>query len=250
VELYFFWLQKEFGGQSLEIGLMETLKLGDTLIRIEYKRIKNLRMTIYPPDGKVCISAPINVSQDVIRNFAASKSQWIEKYRIKYRSLPHAANSFQNREIHYVWGAAHELELIERKGHPKITLSNGRMLMSVPPRSTRAKKQELLNKWYRTILRETAPAVIRKWEAVIGVTVKELYARKMKSHWGSCNYKNRTIRLNTELAKKSPECLEYVTVHEMIHMLEPHHNPAFYRLMNTYLPSWKTIRKKMNKGEV
>jgi predicted metal-dependent hydrolase len=229
---------------------METFKLGDILVKIEYKRIKNLRMTVYPPDGKVYISAPINTPKDVIQNFASSKSRWIEKHRIKYRNLPQTANSFRNREIYYVWGTAFELELIKRKGHPKIMLSNGRMLMSIPPRSTKAKKEALLNKWYRNLLRETAPVIIKKWEAAIGVTVKGLYLRKMKSHWGSCNYKNQTIRLNTELAKKSPECLEYVTVHEMIHMLEPHHDPAFYRLMNAYLPSWKTIRKKMNSGEL
>jgi predicted metal-dependent hydrolase len=122
--------------------------------------------------------------------------------------------------------------------------------MSIRPNTTKAKKQVLLDNWYHNVLGEVAPAIIKKWEQVIGITVKKLYLRKMKSHWGSCNYGKQTIRLNTELVKKPIECLEYVTVHEMLHMLEPHHNQAFYRLMNTYLPSWKIIRKKMNSGEI
>jgi predicted metal-dependent hydrolase len=228
----------------------ETFKLGDIFIKIEYKRINKLRLTVSPPDGNVHISAPINTPKDVIRNFAISKSQWIEKHRIKYRSLPHAVNTFRNREIYYVWGRAYELELIERKGQPKVVFSDGQLIMSIRSNTTKAKKQVLLDNWYHNVLREAAPVIIKKWEPVIGITVKKLYLRKMKSHWGSCNYGKQTIRLNTELAKKPIECLEYVTVHEMLHMLEPHHNRAFYRLMNTYLPSWKIIRKKMNSGEI
>jgi predicted metal-dependent hydrolase len=228
----------------------ETFKLGDILIKIEYKHIKNLRLTVSPPDGKVHVSAPINTPKDAIRNFAASKSQWIEKHRIKYRNLPHAANTFLNREIYYVWGRAYELELIERRGHPKIVLSDSQLIMSIRPDTTKTKKQALLDNWYRNMLKEAAPVIIKKWEQIIGIIVKKLYLRKMKSHWGSCNYGKQTIRLNTELVKKPFECLEYVTVHEMLHMLEPHHDQAFYRLMNTYLPSWKTIRKKMNSGEI
>lgn len=228
----------------------ETFKLGDIFIKIEYKHINSLRLTISPPDGKVHVSAPVNTPKDVIRKFAISKSQWIEKHRIKYRNLPHAVNTFRNREIYYVWGRAYELELIERKGQPKVILSGSQLIMSIRPNTTKAKKQALLDDWYHNVLREAAPVIIKKWEQVIGITVKKLYLRKMKSHWGSCNYGKQTIRLNTELVKKPIECLEYVIVHEMLHILEPHHNQAFYRLMNTCLPSWKIIRKKMNSGEI
>jgi predicted metal-dependent hydrolase len=207
-------------------------------------------MTVYPPDGKVRISAPVNTPKETIRNFAALKSQWIEKHRTKYRSQPHAANNFKNHEPHYIWGRMYELEVIERNGRQKIQLENGRLLMFIHPLTTKAKKQALLDRCYRDLLRETAPLIIKKWEPIIGTAVKGLYLRKMKSHWGSCNCKKQTIRLNTELAKKPPEFLEYVIVHEMLHIFEPHHNQAFYRLMNTYLPSWKAIRKKMNTGEI
>jgi predicted metal-dependent hydrolase len=224
--------------------------LGDIPISVEYKRIKNLRMTVYPPDGRVCISAPVNTPQDVIRNFAASKITWIEKHRTRYRRLPRVPNSFLDDEVHYVWGVAYRLALTEREGKPKITLSGETMRMSVRPCSTVADRQALLDKFYRNMTGKAAPLVIKKWEPVIGVTVKKLYLRKMKTHWGSCNHEKQTIRLNTELARKMPECLEFVVVHEMIHLLEPRHNKAFYRLMNTYVPSWKIIRKKMNSGEI
>ena len=150
----------------------------------------------------------------------------------------------------YIWGAAHELELIERAGNSKIIITDTRMTMYVRPGSTKAKRQEYLDKWYRRILKEAALAIVEKWEGRIGVEVKKIYVRKMKSHWGSCNYGKQTMRLNSELAKRKIECLEYVIVHEMLHIIESGHNRNFYRLLNKYIPGWKDIRKKMNRGDL
>jgi predicted metal-dependent hydrolase len=232
------------------VKVAEQITLGDIRIEVEYRRIKNIRLTVYPPEGRVHISAPLSTNPEFIRNFAASKLQWIEKHRTQYRNRSRTDGNFRNQAIQYVWGTAFELELFERKGHPKIVIEGGRMRMYVRPDSTRAKKQELLDKWYRRILRETVPGLIKKWEPLIGVTVTGFYVRKMKSHWGSCNYNRQTLRLNSELAKRSPECLEYVIVHEMTHMIEPTHNRNFYRLMNAFMPTWRAIRKKMNTGEL
>jgi predicted metal-dependent hydrolase len=227
-----------------------TFKLGNIPVTVEYKNIKTLRMTIYPPDGKVSISAPKTAAWEFIQSFAASKKTWIEKHQEKFRRNHKAKNSFQEHEIHHVWGLAYKLEHVERRGHPKIVLDDGVLRLHTQPGATKEQKQKTLDKWYRELLRKAAPRFIQKWEPLIGVTVKGIFLRKMKSHWGSCNYQKQTIRLNTELAKKPPECLEYVLVHEMIHILEPSHNRNFYRLMNKYLPSWKLIRKKMNTGEI
>jgi predicted metal-dependent hydrolase len=117
--------------------------------------------------------------------------------------------------------------------------------MFVRPGSTKTQKQEFLDRWYRRILKEDAPGIIKKWEGRIGVEVKKLYVRKMKSHWGSCNCEKQTMRLNSELAKRKSECLEYVIVHEMLHIIEKGHNKNFYRLLNHYLPNWKIMRKEM-----
>ena len=148
----------------------------------------------------------------------------------------------------YVWGEAYELKIIERKGNPKFIMESGCLKMYVRPDSTRAKRQEYMDKWYSRILREAALEVIAKWEKITGITVEKLYVRKMKTHWGSCNFTRHTLRLNSELAKKNPEYLEYVVVHEMIHIIEKGHNQKFYGLLARYMPEWKTIRKKMNSG--
>jgi predicted metal-dependent hydrolase len=224
--------------------------LDDIPITIEYKNIKTLRMTIYPPDGKVCISAPKNVTWEFIHAFAVSKIPWIEKHREKFRRNVRVKNRFQDHEIHYVWGSAYKLELFERRGHPKVILTENILRLCTRPATSKEEKQRILDNWYRRLIQDVVPRLIQKWEPLIGVTVKKVFLRKMKSHWGSCNYQNQTIRLNTELAKKPPECLEYVIAHEMIHIVEPSHNRNFYELMNKHLPAWKLIRKKMNAGEI
>jgi predicted metal-dependent hydrolase len=230
--------------------MTERLTLGEIQIEVEYKRIKNLRLTIYPPEGKVRLSAPLNASPETIRNFAASKLRWIEKHRTRYRGRIRYGIAVRDQGIQHLWGNPLTLELIERRGHPRILVEDGRMKMYVRPGSTAEKKQERLDKWYRRLLQETAPKLIQKWEPLAGVELKGLYLRKMKSHWGSCNYRRQTIRLNTELVKRDPQCLEYVIVHELIHLIEPSHNRNFYRLINSLMPGWKDIRKKMNTGEL
>ena len=205
------------------------------------------------PDGRVRIAAPVGTAPELIRKFAASKIKWIEKQRGKFQnhsasSNPGTTGSLRNHSTVYVWGIPYELELIEHGGNSKIVLDGEYMRMYIRPLSPKAKKQELLDRWYRRSLKEAAAPVIKKWEAVIGVEVKKLYVRKMRAHWGSCNFQRQTLRLNSELAKRNPECLEYVIVHEMLHIIEKGHNQRFYRFLNQYIPEWKDIRKRMNAG--
>ena len=217
-------------------------------IEVEFKNIKNLRITIYPPDGKIKITAPPGTTQEYIKKFAGTKIGWIKKHRERFLNHSKITGTLRQHSTVYVWGKAHVLELTERRGNPKIIIEGECMRMYVRPDSTKAKREELLDRWYRRILKETAPAIIEKWENILGVTVNKLYARKMKSHWGSCNCDRQTLRLNSELVKRSPECLEYVIVHEMLHITEKSHNRKFYHLLEKYIPSWKTIRKNMNTG--
>ncbi|MDR2095103.1 MAG: M48 family metallopeptidase [Treponema sp.] len=230
--------------------MTELLVLGDISVEVEYKPVKNLHMTVYPPDGRVHISAPRDTSREYIRNFVISKLRWIEKHRTLFRGRNRQGNHLLNEGICHVWGIAHKVKLIERRGPPKILLNGGALYMYIRPDTPQEKRLALLDKWYRGILRTSAPALIKKWEPLIGVEIRGLYVRKMKSHWGSCNYDRQTIRLNTELVKNPPEFLEYVIVHEMIHIIEPSHNQNFYRLMNKFLPSWRITRKKMNAGKL
>lgn len=227
-----------------------TFTLTGIPFEVEYKNVKTLRLTVYPPDGRVRIAAPIGTAHEYIGKFAASKIGWIGKHREKYLNHSKLSGNLKNHATVYVWGEALELVLTERSGNPKIAIDKGCMKMFVRPNSTKAKKQEFLDKWYRTVLKETAPGIIKKWEIRMGLEVQKLYVRKMKSHWGSCNCEKQTLRLNSELVKRNPECLEYVIVHEMLHIIEKGHNRNFYRLLNEYMPEWKVIRKKMNKGEM
>jgi predicted metal-dependent hydrolase len=232
--------------------------LADIPINVAYKNVKSLRMTVYPPDGRVCISAPPDASRETIRQFAASKMQWLRKHRGKFR---HKAGEGElhpkqgrdrprNSAVHLVWGDACTLELVEKPGRSKITLEEQNIRLQVPPNTGAGDTERILDRWYHRLMREASPALIRKWEPVIGVRVDKIYYRKMKSRWGTCNFRRRTIRLNTELAKKPPACLEYVIVHELLHIIEPAHNRRFYQLMGRLIPAWKTIRKKMNAGEL
>jgi len=225
---------------------MQYFKIGNILFNIEYKRIKVLRITVYPPDGRVCIFAPINTADDAIRNFAASKVQWIEKHREKFRRNVKAKNQLKNSEIHFVWGIPHSLQIIEKAGRAKVSPDDGILTLQIPPGTRKAKKQEILDKWYRRLVVQAAPPLVKKWEKALGFGIKKIFYRKMKTHWGSCNSQKKTIRLNTELAKKEPVCLEYVVVHEMLHVIESRHDKNFYRLMDRYIPNWKIIRRNMN----
>jgi predicted metal-dependent hydrolase len=243
-----------FGGRTAhtadsERARMNSIRIGAALAHIEYKRIKVLRMTVYPPDGRVCISAPLRATDESIRRFAESKIQWIEKHREKFRRSA-AKNTLKNNEIHFVWGTAHNLEITEKPGRPKIVQEGTILKMQVPPGTPKAKKQQIIDKWYHRLIQEAAPPLVRKWEKITGIGVTQIFYRKMKTHWGSCNSEKHTIRLNTELAKKPLICLEYVIVHEMLHVIETHHNQNYYRLLDRYFPAWKTIRRQMNKGEI
>ena len=222
------------------------LQIGTHSIEVEPRRIKTMRLTVYP-DGKIKAAVPLNTSSGEIEKFILSKISWIEKHQTKFQSrIPSTGKSFKPGEIHFVWGIPCSLEIIERRGHPKIIAENGKLIMSIRPGTDKQKKVALLDKYYRGLMEEAVPRFVEKWERPIGVKIEKIFYRKMKSHWGSCNYTRRTLRFNTELAKKSPECLEYVIVHEMIHIHEPSHNKHFYEMMSAFYPGWKNIRKKMN----
>jgi predicted metal-dependent hydrolase len=226
--------------------MTEFLQVGNQKIEITYKPIKNLRLTVYPPDGQVKVAAPQDMAVDFIRHFAVSKMAWIEKQQNRYRLLAAVRVDADPEGPQLIWGIPHRLVVTEKRGTPKVAVENGVMTLYVRPGSDREKLQAMLDTWRLKVLKETAPRIIEKWEAAIGVKTAAFYVRKMKSHWGSCNCARRTIRLNSELVKRNPECLEYVIVHELIHLIEPAHNRNFYRLMNKYMPAWKTIRRQMN----
>ena len=225
------------------------IKLGDIAVDVVLKDIKNVHLSVRSPAGSVRISAPKRMSLAAIRVFAFSKLDWIKRQRAKLREQERETPlHYVDRESHLVWGKRYSLEVLERNEPPSIELKQGRMLLRVRPGADEQKRHALVEHWYRGQIREATVPLLTKWQPLMGVKIDRLYVRRMKTRWGSCNYNAHTIRLNTELARRSPECLEYVVVHELAHLLEPTHNANFVALMDRFLPNWNVQREVLTGG--
>ncbi len=224
------------------------LKLGGIVATITLKDIKNVHLSVHPPTGRVSISAPSRMSLDTIRVFAVSKLAWIKQQQKRLQSQEREApREYLDRESHYVWGSRYLLKVIEKEAAPSVNLKHRRMLLSVRPGSAYQIKQTVIDAWYRTMLKAEMPALLAKWEPRLGVKVRHVFVQQMKTRWGSCNPHLKSIRLNTELAKKPVAYLEYIVVHEMMHLLEPTHSEQFVRLMDQHMPKWRFYRDELNR---
>lgn len=223
------------------------IKLGDIAVDVVLKDIKNVHLSVYPPTGRVRISAPKRMSMETIRVFAVSKIDWIKRQQQKLREQERETpRDYLERESHYLWGQRYLLEVVECDEPPSIELKHRRMVLRVRPGTDGVRRQALVEEWYRNQIKSAVPPLLKHWQPRVGVKVKRFFVRRMKTKWGSCNHTARTIRLNTELAKKPPECLEYIVVHELVHLLEPTHNPRFLELMDRFMPNWKYHRQTLN----
>jgi predicted metal-dependent hydrolase len=223
------------------------IELGDIAVEVVKKNIKNVHLSVYPPAGKVRISAPLRMNLETIRVFAISKLGWIKQQQKKLRGQQRETpREYLDRESHHVWGKRYLIQSIESNAAPAVELKHSRMLLRIRPDTGQDKKQAILDEWYRGQLKQAVPSLIAKWEPLLGVKVNRLFVQKMKTKWGSCNTVSRNIRLNTELAKKPPECLEYVLVHEMVHLIVRRHDDRFTSLMDRYLPNWRFVRQALN----
>ena len=229
--------------------MVSQIKLGEITVDVILKDIKNVHLSVYPPTGRVRISAPIGMSLDTIRVFAISKLDWIKKQQTKLKEQERETpRDFVDRESHYVWGKRYLLTVTERNEAPSIELKHNRMVLQVRPGTDKVKRRALVDGWYRGQLKKALPPLLAQWQPLLGVAVEKFFVRRMKTKWGSCNYRAHTIRLNTELAKRPPECLEYIVVHELMHLLEPTHNARFVELMDRHMPHWRTQRDELNRA--
>lgn len=227
---------------------MDTIQLGELVIDVELKDIKNIHLSVYPPNGKVRIAAPERMDLDTIRVFAISKLKWIRKQQEAFRKQERETpREYLTRESHYFLGERYLLKVIEQDTSPKIVLKRKEIQMYVRPETTQEKKQELLDEWYRSELKRIVPPMIESWEKTIGVSASEFGIKKMKTKWGTCNHDARRIWLNLELAKKPVECIEYIVVHELLHLIEPSHNQRFLALLDNFMPKWKFHREELNR---
>lgn len=222
--------------------------LGDIAVDVVQKDIKNVHLSVYPPAGRVRISAPLRMSLDTIRVFAISKLTWIRQQQQKLREQERETpREYLQRESHYLWGKRYLLSIVEQESAPGVERKHSQLILRVRPGQDRDQREEVLDAWYRQQLKTAVPPLIAKWEPILGVSLQKFFVQRMKTKWGSCNPAAKTIRLNTDLAKKPRECLEYLVVHELVHLLEPTHNARFLALMDRYLPNWKHCRQALNR---
>jgi len=228
---------------------MDQITIGHITVDIVRKDIKNMHLAVYPPTGRVRIAVPLRVNDEAIRLFTISKLGWIKKQQRKFEHQERIPpREFKERESHYFQGRRYLLRIKETKDAGWIDLKGKTYLdLYAKPESSREYKRQVLNEWYRRELKKLLPEMIAHWEKKIGVRVDFWGIKLMKTKWGSCNTEEKRIWLNLELAKKPVECLEYVLVHEMVHLLERYHNDRFYSLMDRFLPNWKKLKDELNR---
>ena len=226
---------------------MEVVSVGDLTVDVIWKDIKNLHLSVHPPTGRIRIASPRALSLDAVRAFAISRLAWIRKNQRKLVAQPREpARDYVDRESHYVWGERVLLHLVHQDGPPSVRLSHRSLVVHVPAQMSRDDRQCFIEAWYRESLKQAAAPVITRWENQLGVKAQRLFVQRMKTKWGSCHPDSGNIRLNTDLAKKPPECLDYVVLHELAHLRERTHTDAFYQLLDSHLPQWRVIRHLLN----
>ena len=216
-------------------------------VDVVYKDIKNLHIAVYPPMGRVRVAAPDRLDDDQVRLAVVSRLPWIKRQRDQLQAAQRQTiREMVTGESHYVWGSRLRLKVIERPGRTHAEIDGDRLLLYAPAGTTPEQRREVLDRWYRDQLRQAIPELVEKWERKMRVSVPKWSIRRMKTKWGSCNRETGHIWFNVELAKKQPECLEYLAVHEMAHLVERSHGPRFTKLMDQHLPDWRARRDSLN----
>ena len=217
-------------------------------VEVVRKAIKNLHLAVYPPEGRVRVAVPLHVTDENVRLAVITKLGWIKKQQTNFKDQPRQSQrEMVSGESHYFMGRRYLLDVVQRHGRHDIAIENNtRMTLYVQPGTSERNKEKVLLEWYRRQLKILIPDLVAKWEPVIGVQVRQWSIKKMKTRWGACNIAAKRIWLNLELAKKPPECLAYILVHEMVHLLERHHNDRFKMLMDQFMPQWRLYREALN----
>lgn len=225
----------------------KTIQVKDIQIEIHRKNIKNIYLRVLPPDGQVRVSAPKSVPDDYIRNFVLKKYNWIKKHVSSFQEYNlKRVKEYVSGESHYFKGKKYKLKIIY-SDKPMIEIKNDYIYFYVPSHYTCEQRQNYYEKWLKKELKKELEILVPKWEKIIGVKANEIRIRKMKTKWGTCNILKKRIWFNLELIKKPRNQLEYVVVHELVHLIEKNHNKRFKEIMSKYLPDWKIYRKELNK---
>lgn len=226
---------------------MIDLTVGGIEITAEKKNIKNMYIRIVPPNGKVRITAPMSATEDAIRMFAVSRIAWIKKQRQKFADQPRQTErKYVTGESHYLWGRRYRLDTVYSNIRNNVSVSGQRIVLQVRRDSTPQQRANVMDNWYREILKNAIPPVLEKCERLVGVKASEWQVKNMRTKWGTCNISKKRIWLNLQLAKKTPECLEYVIIHELVHLLEKSHNDIFKAYMDQFYHNWRLVKVNLN----
>jgi predicted metal-dependent hydrolase len=226
------------------------ITISDIVIDVERKRINNLRLSVHPPDGRVQISAPLFYNEESLKTFIRSKLLWIKKHKDKYLNngnniqLPY---EYVSGEKHYYLGDEYILSVVNHNKSPRIELHEKSIGLFIKTGNTKLKRKRILDEWYRKQLKDTALTLISKWEKILGVSINEFGIKNMKTRWGSCNIRAKRIWLNLELAKMPLHCVEFIIVHELVHLLERNHNARFKSYMDRFIPQWRSYKKELSR---
>mgnify|MGYP000867468701 FL=1 len=227
--------------------MTEAVRLGDILIAVTSKAVKNVHLSVHPPEGRVTMTTPLGTRPEVARAYAISKIGWIREQQVRLRKQERESpRQFVERESHYLWGRRYLMTVVEKDSKPAVSVGHKRITLSVRPGMDRAGRATIIHEWHKSLLHAHLPSLIREWESKLGVHVVAYFLQRMKTKWGSCNYNAGHIRLNTELAKKPKDLVEYVVVHEMVHLLEPTHSERFVSILTKHYPTWREARAELN----
>lgn len=227
--------------------MIKSIRLGDVLILVTRKDVKNVHLSVHPPNGRVTLTAPAATRPEVARAYAISKLGWIKAQReVLVAQARETPRRFVERESQQLWGRRHLLSVNYQDCKPFVSLDHKRIKLTMRPGSDTRQRAEVMHAWHKSLLHQFVPLLIRKWEPKLDVSVSRYFVQKMKTKWGSCNPAAGHIRLNTELVKKPRDLLEYVVVHEMVHLLVPTHSDHFVAILAEHWPQWRESRQELN----
>ena len=227
--------------------MVEQITLGDLTVDVVFKDIKNVHLSVYPPTGRVRVSAPKRMKLETIRAFASTKISWIKRHQGKQTAQERETpREYIERESHYLWGRRYLMRIQESQSDFGLSVDHKRMTFKVQSEWDGKKRQEIMEQWYREQAKRKALLLVQKWEPLLDVNVNKLFVQRMRTKWGSANPIRRNIRLNTELARKPIDCLDYIVLHEMAHFLVPNHGERFLKIINEHMPHWKSVRDQLN----
>ena len=227
--------------------MSKRIVLGEVQIETVYKAVKNVHLTVHPPNGRVTLVAPTGTRPEVARAYAISKLGWIRQQKAALKSQARETpRQYVTRETHYLWGRRYLLRVVELDAKPQVKLDHKHITLQVRPGSSLEKRAEVMHEWHKALLHEVVPKLLERWAPRLGVKVSGYFLQRMKTQWGSCNPRLGNIRLNTELVKKPKDLLEYVIVHELAHLLEPTHSDRFVALLDQHYPGWREARAELN----